>query len=156
MVALIRGAAAGTLATAPMTAVMFVLWRVLPWRLRYPLPPRLVTENLLRRLRLKNETSGEAETLLTWVLHFAYGGAMGAIFAVLQRTVRLPAVLFGTLYGIIVWAGSYEGLLPTFNLLADADSQPERRNLVMIAAHLVWGACTGLLVASLPKEEVRR
>ncbi|MDT8306704.1 MAG: DUF1440 domain-containing protein [Anaerolineae bacterium] len=154
MGALIRGAFAGTAATAPMTAVMFLLWRFLPRQLRYPLPPRLITANLLRRLRLKRATSRKQETVLTWVLHFAYGGAMGALFSLFFRALRLPVVLAGTLYGIMVWLGSYEGLLPTVNLLADADSQPERRNAVMIAAHLVWGACTGLLVASLSEEEV--
>jgi uncharacterized membrane protein YagU involved in acid resistance len=152
MVHLIRGALAGALATVPMSVVMLLLWRGLPRRQRYPLPPWLITSNLLGQVGLKRKTSRDATTFLTWLLHFSYGGAVGALFVPLQRALRVPAVLLGPLYGIIVWVGSYKGLLPMFNLLSDASRHPDKRNAVMIAAHLVWGAFTGLLVASLPEE----
>lgn len=152
MSTLITGALSGLLATAPMTAVMFALWRLLPRRQRYPLPPRLLTANLLRRLGLKQEASQEQEKTLTWVLHFAYGAGVGALFAPLYRLLRLPAVLLGALYGLLIWVGSYKGWLPAFRLLPDASRQPDQRNALMIAAHLVWGTITGMLVKYLSEE----
>lgn len=149
MSTLITGALSGLLATAPMTAVMFALWRLLPRRQRYPLPPRLLTANLLRRLGLRQEVSQEQEKALTWVLHFAYGAGIGALFAALYRLLRLPPVLLGALYGLLIWVGSYKGWLPAFTLLPDASRQPDERNALMIAAHLVWGAVTGMLVGYL-------
>lgn len=152
MSTLITGAIAGLLATAPMTAVMVALWRLLPRGQRYPLPPRLLTGNILRRLGLQREISAQQEQGLTWVFHFGYGALTGAIFAPLVRLVRLPAYLLGPLYGLFVWAGSYMGWLPAFNLFRDASRQPDERNALMIAAHLVWGTMTGLLVSYLNEE----
>lgn len=151
METLINGGLAGTIATAPMTLVMVLLWRVLPRRQRYYLPPRLITKNLLRKLPLQREAQREQVTLLTWLLHFGYGGAMGALFAPLVRGLRLPAAPLGILFGALVWAASYKGLLPAIELFPDADRQPDKRNALMIAAHLVWGAATGLILAALTR-----
>jgi hypothetical protein len=89
--------------------------------------------------------------VLVVALLFLWRGC-GRTLRRVARAFRLPAVLLGPLYGIIVWVGSYEGLLPTFNLLSDAGRHPDERNAVKIAAHLVSGAFTGLLIASLPEE----
>lgn len=151
MATLLHGGLAGTIATAPMTLVMYLLWLILPRRQRYYLPPRLITKNLLRQLNLNRRTSRDQVTWLTWLLHFGYGGAMGAIFAPAARWLSLPAVPLGVLYGIIVWVGSYRGLLPAVDLFGDADTQPDQRNALMIAAHLVWGAATGLVLAVLTR-----
>jgi uncharacterized membrane protein YagU involved in acid resistance len=155
MSTLIAGAVAGLLATGPMTAVMFALFRLLPRRQRYPLPPRLLTGNLLRRLGLRRNSSREQVRALTWVLHFAYGMGAGALFAPLYRLLRLPAFLLGALYGLFIWVGSYKGWLPAANLLPDADEQPDERNALMITAHLVWGTITGMVAAYLLDEVPR-
>jgi uncharacterized membrane protein YagU involved in acid resistance len=151
MATLLRGGLAGTIATAPMTLVMYLLWLMLSRRQRYYLPPRLITKNLLNQLNLDRSTSREQVTWLTWLLHFGYGGAMGTIFAPLAGWRRLPAVPLGALYGIMVWIGSYKGLLPAVDLIRDADTQPDERNALMIAAHLVWGAATGFVLAVLTR-----
>jgi hypothetical protein len=138
-----------------MTAAMFALWRLLPRRQRYPLPPRLVTNNLLQRLGLRREIGQEEVKLLTWVLHLAYGTAIGSLFAPLYRLLRLPSFLLGGLYGLFIWIVSYKGWLPAFNLFPDAGQQPDERNALMIAAHLVWGTMTGLLVSYFSADDIR-
>jgi hypothetical protein len=61
-------------------------------------------------------------------------------------------VLAGTLYGLVVWGASYLGLVPALGLLSPATRHPRRRNALMIAAHLVWGAALGLLAAQRPRK----
>ena len=50
-----KGAAAGLIATAPMTAVMLGWHRKLPWWQRDPLPPSKLTTRILRGLRTRPE-----------------------------------------------------------------------------------------------------
>ena len=45
----------------------------------------------------------------------------------------------GAFYGVAVWAVSYLGWIPGLHLLKPANRHPPRRDLLMIAAHLVWG-----------------
>ena len=42
-------------------------------------------------------------------------------------------------YGLGVWAMSYLGWIPAARILTPAHRHPLRRNLLMIAAHIVWG-----------------
>jgi hypothetical protein len=71
---------------------------------------------------------------------------MGALYGPLSRAIPLPAPLAGPAFGLAVWAANYLGVLPALGLLRPATEHPPRRNALMIAAHLVWGLATGLLV----------
>ena len=46
----------------------------------------------------------------------------------------------GIAFGLGVWTASYLGLLPALGILKPATQHPLRRNLLMIGAHVVWGA----------------
>jgi hypothetical protein len=71
--------------------------------------------------------------------HLAYGAVTGAL---LGLAVRRPGVATGAACGVLIWAASYFGWVPTLRVLKPANLHPLRRNLLMIAAHLVWGAAT--------------
>lgn len=146
---LIYGALAGFLATGPMSAVMLLLYhKLLPPHEKQPLPPRLITDRLLRRSGAKKAApTDQQERFLTWISHFGYGTAAGSLFPWFYQFVRLPSALSGMLYGILVWAGSYLGWLPAANILPPATKTSPRRNSVMIAAHLVWGTVLGLVTS---------
>ena len=151
--ALLQGALAGLLATAPMTAVMLILHRLLPGYERYPVEPYRVTTRVARRVGLSRLLDDKADRVAaTTAAHFGYGAAAGALFPPLAARLPLPAVLAGTLYGLAVWGTSYLGLLPALGLLSPATRHPRRRNALMIAAHLVWGAVLGLLAARRPRK----
>lgn len=143
------GLAAGALATIPMSLAMEALHRRLPWRERYPLPPRQVTMRLARRLRLERHLGEPERTGVTLLAHFGYGAAGGAVYASLASWLPMPPIAGGTVFGVLVWLGSYLGWLPAMGILAPATRHPARRNALMIGAHLLWGATTGLLVARL-------
>jgi hypothetical protein len=140
----LRGAAAGSLATIPMTLAMLMVHRLLPAREQYSLPPRLITENWLGR--------GQGETALrAWTLinHFGFGALAGSLYSGLGIDKERPAIA-GPAFGVAVWAVSYLGWVPVLGLMAPATRQPARRNGMMIFAHLVWGAA---LAAALSRSE---
>ena len=146
---LLTGALAGCIATAPMTLAMEVMHRWLPPSERYPLPPSEITAKLTEEAGVAPQIDQGQHTALTLLNHFGYGAAVGAIYALLASRLRapLPAALGGSGYGLLVWAVSYLGLLPALGILRPATEHPERRNALMIVAHLIWGSITGLIVA---------
>ena len=89
----IVGAAAGVVATVPMTIVMEELHRALPGEHDGPLPPREVTEGMYARLGGEVESTRE-ESLeqATVVAHYAFGGIAGALFPLVAPR-SLPAAL---------------------------------------------------------------
>ena len=137
---LVRGAVAGALATAPMSLVMLVLQHSLPGR-REPLPPREITENLLEAADLHPRRDPEATQHLTVAGHFGYGAACGALLSPFVRGARSGVAL-----GLLVWGGSYLGLLPAVDLFPSATEKSARQNALMIVSHIVWGAALGTLL----------
>lgn len=136
---LAAGALAGCVAAVPMTAVMLVLQRLLPLRQRYPLPPAQVTRRLAARFGLGRHTGSGEWSAPVLASHFAYGTAGGAVYALGARAIPLPPAVGGAAYGLAVWLASYLGWLPAFGVQRSATEQPNRRRMLMIAAHLVWG-----------------
>jgi uncharacterized membrane protein YagU involved in acid resistance len=85
---------------------------------------------------------------LTLAAHVGYGAACGAIFGLVAPRNAPAALGCGMLFGLGVWAGSYVGWLPAFNVRHHAKHDPPARTGLMIAAHLVWGAAAGVVFAS--------
>ncbi|MCL7999823.1 DUF1440 domain-containing protein [Brucella sp. 21LCYQ03] len=122
------GGLAGVAATVAMTATMRRLHNVLNIDKQYPLPPRLIMD------RVSWSRNEHATKNLTIFAHVGYGALTGALFALLPRQTS------GTRFGLAVWAASYLGWLPAFGLLSPAVNHPAQRNLLMMAAHVVWGS----------------
>lgn len=147
----LAGAAAGLASTLPMTIAMEAMFHELPLAERYPLPPRQITEELARKVGLDDELSDDQCAALSLASHFAYGAAMGEIYRLATGRTIPRGALSGMLFGMGVWSGSYLGLLPAFNILPPATRHPERRNALMILAHLAWGASLGALTHRLER-----
>lgn len=135
----------GVVATGPMSVAMVLLHRRLPARERYPLPPREITTKAVEQLARPGDVPASAFSALTWLAHFAYGGAAGALYAGSERRLPGGAGMRGLIFGLIVWAVSYLGLLPGLRVLTPATEHPVRRSALMIAAHLVWGWCLAIV-----------
>lgn len=143
---LLQGAAAGCVATIPMTVAMEVMHRRLPDEEQYPLPPRTVAMRVAEEAGVEEDLDEDERTGLTLASHFGMGTAMGALYGPISRLIPLPAPLAGAAFGLAVWAGNYLGLLPALGLLSSATDHPRRRVGLMIASHVVWGAATGVIV----------
>lgn len=137
---ILYGALAGFAATAAMTAAMWRLHRRLPQAERYPLPPREIVEILL-------PPGGDGvvrDTAMT--SHFLYGAVTGALVGAVHPPRTMSG---GAVTGAAVWAASYFGWIPAAGILKPASEHPPRRNALMIAAHLVWGGVTALILREL-------
>src|SRR5215210_562467 len=142
---IILGALAGLAATAPMSLAMKLMHEHLPPEEKYPLPPRQVAEGLAEAAGVNEHLDEEEREAATWASHFAYGATCGAMYGTVsgERVDESP-VLAGVGFGLAVWAGSYLGWLPAAGILSPATEHPARRNALMIAAHVVWGAGVGV------------
>ncbi|HEX6289731.1 MAG TPA: DUF6789 family protein [Herpetosiphonaceae bacterium] len=143
---ILSGALAGFIATAPMTASMELMHRLLPRREQYPLPPSEITAELTDQIGVGDKLNQDEHVGLTLLNHFAYGAAAGALYAPLANQMRISPSLKGIAFGLVVWTVSYLGWLPAMGILRPATEHPPRRNLLMILAHVVWGSVTGVLV----------
>lgn len=145
-----QGAAAGVAGTVAMTFVMDQLHRRLPAAERYPLPPREITERAANALGHPDQRTLPDASLNA---HLAYGAASGAL---LGLAAQRPRVAIGAACGVLIWAASYFGWIPALRLLDPASRHPQRRNLLMIVAHVVWGGVTAasLRVFVRAKEEM--
>ena len=153
---ILSGALAGLAATAPMSLAMKLMHEQLPREEQYPLPPREIAEEVAAKAGVVEHMDEGQRQAATWASHFAYGAACGALYGALSgEGADERPVLAGVGFGLAVWAGSYLGWLPAAGILAPATKHPARRNALMIAAHLVWGATTGLAVERLSDDSRR-
>jgi uncharacterized membrane protein YagU involved in acid resistance len=134
---LVIGGIAGFVGTMAMTAAMRRLHRRLPEQERYPLTPREIIDSGSKQLGVP--IAGEAAKDLATAAHFAYGAACGAMIAAMNPD---PGKRTGAAAGAAIWLASYMGWIPAVGTLEPATNHPARRNLLMIAVHLVWGAAT--------------
>ena len=146
---LMRGAAAGLAATVPMTAVMEALHRGLPARQRHSLPPRKITMRLAKKVGVRHQLDEPQQLATTLAAHVGYGTAVGALLGAVAPRGTAKAAAAGAGFGLLVWAVSYLGLMPLLDLHKPATREPPGRNLLMIAAHLVWGATAGAVIDAL-------
>lgn len=161
MQAELAGATAGLVATAPMTAAMALMHRWLPDHERYPLPPRQVVDNATDQAGANHFVPGDshqpserhtgldaaddARGSVALATHFAFGAMAGSAYGAIVRTKPAHPALAGIGYGLMVWGSQYLGVLPAAGLLSNAKDHPARRNALMIAAHVVWGAALGIV-----------
>jgi hypothetical protein len=150
----LSGTIAGFGATVPMTVAMIAMHRQLPRHQRYPLPPRRITMRALEKVGVKHRADERERTGLTMLAHFGYGASVGGLFGLLAPRDASRSIAAGIGYGLLVWAGSYLGLLPSLGLHRPATREPAERNALMIIAHAVWGAALGAL-APLAREQGR-
>lgn len=132
----IRGAVAGFIATAPMTAVLGA-GRAAGWL--YTPPPAQIAREVAERAG-ERPAQLSPEFTATWLAaHFTYGAACGALYGVVRPLLPRADATSGVLFGGAVWAVSYFGLLPSLGLFPSAKDDAPSRQAVMIAAHLVYG-----------------
>jgi putative membrane protein len=132
-----------------MTGVMVTGWQFLPATEKYPLPPLQITGQIAGRVGVEDQLSEGQLVTATLLSHFGYGALFGSVYAALEQKIPLLPSVKGILTGLAVWVGSYLGWLPAAGILPPATRHPWRRNLLMIAAHFVWGLTMGALFKKL-------
>lgn len=151
------GACCGAAATVPMTVAMVLIQRLLPRASREPQEPQQIVDTLLDKAApLDRVAPGVAPAerhryLAALLAHFGYGTATGAIYPIVDRTLRQYAFR-GPAFGIALYAASYAGWLPALKILPPPQDRPTGRNGLLVAAHLVWGAALQHLYSAQPAQ----
>lgn len=144
---IVKGAAAGLVATAAMSALMLGARRL--GALGEP-PPRRLTRRLLSPLGPLRPT-GPALDVAATIAHFSYGAFLGSLYGALPgRSTRAR----GLAYGLSVWAANYALALPALGLMPPARKDRLGRPSSMIASHLVYGATLAGCYRRLASERV--
>ena len=138
----VRGAVAGTVATAAMSGLMLALSRQMGEQ-----PPDAIVKHVARGVGA-TPTEREADALAV-VAHVGFGATVGAAYALLPR-VGPPAVR-GVATALAVYAASYQGWVPALGILPPATQDRPGRPAAMVSAHVVYGAVLGVL-----EERLRR
>ena len=141
----LAGSAAGCVATAPMTAVMEGVRRLLPPDQQDPLPPRQITERAAQAVGVDDDLTEGQKEVATAAAHFGFGASAGAAYGLVAPHLPFGPVGNGVGYGLAVWAGSYLGWLPATGLYKQPENEPAGRHLKMAVSHVVWGATLGVL-----------
>ena len=144
----LAGAAAGVVATVPMTMVMETLHERLPGEVPRPLPPREIAEGLAVKFGISRTLSERDIENLTLALHVGYAALTGALFSMVAPRHTARGVAAGAMFGLGVWATSSLGWLPGFGIRQPIKYDPLPRTGLMIAAHLAWGTAAGLVFAA--------
>lgn len=140
VVALLRGAAAGSVATGAMSAPMLLAGRT-------GLMGRQPPEAIVRRAgQLAGaQPHGRTADALAALSHVAFGATAGAVYALLPTPSR--PVTRGVLVGLAIYGVSYAGWIPTLGALPPAGEDRPDRQATMAVAHVVFGAVLGALDA---------
>jgi uncharacterized membrane protein YagU involved in acid resistance len=146
---LLTGALAGIGGTIAMTAALRRLEPRLSAPERYPMPPREIIQQVLPPGTERKLTEARRQDL-TMAAHFGYGALTGALLAIRREP---PSLAAGAAYGFAVWAASYLGWLPAARILEPATRHPSRRNWIIVAVHLIWGATTAAVLNELRRAD---
>jgi len=137
MQTLARGALSGLAATVPMTAVI-VAGRATG--LMGTPPPVEIMENAAEQAG-EDPDRQSPEFQAAWLAaHIGYGAACGVVFSAIRPVLPRSDLAAGLMFGMAVWGVSYIGLMPSLNLYPSPEADSNQRQVVMVAAHAVFGA----------------
>ena len=137
------GAVAGLLATGAMSIFMLAARRA-GWL--HEQAPEEITERTVEQAT-HHRIGGQSLDVLAAIAHLGFGASAGVLYAFTLgrwRVRSVPPILTGVLYGTSVWLGSYWGVLPRLGLMPSPPDDEQRRPLVMLVAHWIYGAALGL------------
>lgn len=150
---MVRGAAAGALATVAMSGVMLAARQV---GLMGRLPPEKITARLLHRFGRRPSRANR--NVLAAIFHVGFGAAGGGTYALMQRGLRppLPPIVTGVVFAIGIWTFSYMGWVPALGIMPPATEDRPGRPQSMVVAHVVYGAVLGALLGRPNPSSTRR
>lgn len=109
-------------------------------------PPRRVIETAEQHATGTEPLPEPAEDAATWTAHLGFGMTMGALYGLVARPASTASsAATGVVFGTTIWAVSYLGWLPAFGVSTGTAAGHPGKLAFPFAAHLVFGATTGLV-----------
>ncbi|MFI7702054.1 DUF6789 family protein [Nonomuraea sp. NPDC049480] len=139
---LVKGAVSGTVATAAMSVVMVAGSRV---GLMRDQPPKRIARAALPGHKHRPKAG---EGVVGALAHVGFGATAGGLFGLLARGHRIPAAA-GVGYALTIWISSYEGWIPSLDILPPISGDRPGRPMVMAMGHVVYGATLALTLSGL-------
>ncbi len=149
---MVRGALAGAAGTAVMTLMMRkAAPKMIPDEMRPDeFPPKRVVEWAEEQAGMPHALTESQEMKVAMGAHFAYGSGSGAVYGLLRSQLDgLPAPLMGALFGVGLWAVSFEGWMPALGVQEATHEKPPKKWPMPIMAHMVYGVTTALAYEAL-------
>jgi len=139
----VRGAAAGALATAAMSIVQLAARRS---GVVDKTAPERITETALDRAGV--DASEPEEDALSVGAHFGYGITCGAAYALVEPALprSIDRMAAGIVFGLLVAIVSYELWVPTLGALPPLHRQRRGRRWTLVVAHVVYGGVLGTVL----------
>jgi hypothetical protein len=156
----LNGTLAGAAGTAAMTLMMRrVAPKVIPEEMRPDeFVPKKAVEWAEEQAGVPEALTKEEEMKAAMGAHFTYGSSMGALYGLARSTLLREAALplAGALFGLGVWAASFEGWMPKLGIMEATTEKPPKKWPMPIMAHLVYGATTALAYEVLDRGGARQ
>lgn len=96
---------------------------------------------------------GRSKDVAALVAHLAYSAASGAVFGLARPALpplrALPRPAAGVVFGLAVWAVSFQGLLPALGVMKRTTEHPPERWPAPLVGHAVFGAITAMVASKL-------
>jgi uncharacterized membrane protein YagU involved in acid resistance len=150
---LVNGALAGAVGAACMTPLRLTARRM---GLVDKMTPQMIEEALAERLGIGQGRDAEVHHVADHLLHFGFGAFLGLAYALPTGRRRAGTVPRGLAFGVLAWLFGAGVVVP----LLGAHRPPWRarvsENAVNVAAHLVFGVTTALVVEELTGQSDRR
>ncbi len=149
---MVRGALAGAAGTAVMTLMMRkAAPRMIPDDMRPDeFPPKRVVEWAEEQTGAPHALTERQEMQVAMGAHFTYGSGSGVVYGLLRSQLDdLPAPLVGAMFGVGLWAVSFEGWMPALGVQEATHEKPPKKWPMPIMAHIVYGTTTALAYEAL-------
>lgn len=151
--ALAAGAIGGIVGTTAMTVALASAQKA---GLLGRMPPRKLTAAMLDALHV--DVREGTTNVLSGLAHYGFGATMGALFGLVHRKTRdtVPASIQGIAFGTLVWAVSYEVVVPARGIMRRPSRHRPGRPSSMLFGHWVYGAVLGALVGRAAEDALAR
>jgi uncharacterized membrane protein YagU involved in acid resistance len=158
----VAGAVGGVAGGIAMTVLITkVAPHVLPADMRPSKPaPQKAVEWAERQVGKPQALAQRPEDAVALAGHLAYSAVTGAGYGLARHALgstaeRLPVPATGVLFGLVVWAASFEGLLPALGVKKRTTQHPPKRWLSPLMGHSVFGVVTAVLSTALHRRAQR-
>ena len=103
------------------------------------------TADAILRAMVGQSLPENKKSLAGTLVHYAFGGVMGAIYGGLAEIVPRAVDGFGLPFGAAVWLGAHVITVPALGLAEPPARQPLSREAPELGLHLLYGAATELV-----------
>jgi uncharacterized membrane protein YagU involved in acid resistance len=99
--------------------------------------------------------SGKSEQAAAMASHLAYSAVTGAGYGLARSSIpavrQVPTPAAGALFGLFVWAASFQGLLPALGVKEATTQHPPKRWPAPLMGHTLFGVVTAAVAAKVDR-----